>query len=269
MRVVRHSSTIQIERPPQPFRIILFFSFFKYAHLALSNACSSQRHFESGAWEEALLGDAQRQINSGSSSSAWRSFSQTMPGETLCVLQNEEAQKTEAYWQELWHQTQLEGNSIFGKQFSLPRSHCRKSDDEVRKGGQVPRRSVHLGRPRRKLGGLEPQMESSCSKMIISSRSKQANGQCGVWEAQSWQRSISNGVRFLRLSSVLERKLDVRSFRRLSRQVDRESSTRRMKRQIHRLRFQRQSWYYFHTAAGDDQTARLADSRRPLSGMRS
>ena len=29
-----------------------------------------------------------------------------------------------------------------------------KGDDEVRGGAQVPRRSVHLGRPRRNLGGL-------------------------------------------------------------------------------------------------------------------
>ena len=29
-----------------------------------------------------------------------------------------------------------------------------KGDDEVRDGAQAPRRSVHLGRPRRNLGGL-------------------------------------------------------------------------------------------------------------------
>ena len=56
---------------------------------------------------------------------------------------------------------------------------------------------------------------------------------------------------------------------------DRQSLRRRIKhlkrhqRKIPRFQFQRQSWYHILTAAGDDQTARLLDSRRRGPGMRS
>ena len=44
---------------------------------------------------------------------------------------------------------------------------------------------------------------------------------------------------------------------------------KRHQREIPRLRIQRQSSYHLLTAVGDDQTARLVESRRPRPGMRS
>ena len=71
--------------------------------------------------------------------------------------------------QEVCQKSKLTGNSI-KKEVSI-------EVDEVRDGAQVLGGSVHPGRPSRKPGGFQIQRNISVSKMITSSRSKQANGE--------------------------------------------------------------------------------------------
>ena len=54
----------------------------------------------------------------------------------------------------------------------------------------------------------------------------------------------------------------------IAKKADQTPQPLKFQREIPRLRLQRQSWYNFLTAAGDDQKARLVDTRRPRPGMR-